>query len=237
MLSQYRTACHGCSNWIPPDKGGEGCGAERPAKTGEHNQFRFWGIFAIFSRSETNSWKLFFVLPLAVSHFRVQIVWSLISKGSSKCSQGMQPDLSWIVSDSTVFFFSPKNQFWVSRFVEANMCRVLCECVNLVSNYWPAAVFSSWVCVCVCVCVIVPTCVLVDTFCKRELTQEWYVWSKMLISLSGRLLTDVFRAVVSQSWSLGRWEVGRGAIGHRVVIHKSYETFQLEQVQTIVLKS
>ena len=121
-----------------PTKRVEGCGAERPVKTGELNvpdkpRVQILGNFAIFIRSETNSWKLFFVLPLAVSHFRVQIVWSLVSKGSFKCSQEMQHDLSWIVLDSTVFFcfFFPKNQFWVSQFVEASMCRV-----NVVSIRW-----------------------------------------------------------------------------------------------------
>lgn len=52
----------------------------------------------------------------------------------------MQPrNAAWSVLNcfglNCFLFFFPKNQFWVSRFVEASVCRVLCECVNLVTNY------------------------------------------------------------------------------------------------------
>ena len=246
MLSQYLTACYGCSNWISrqrglKDVGQSGLWRQESSTSPTNLEFRFWGILLFLSgvKQIHESFSLFCLSLCPTSGSRLSEVsfQKAPSNAAKKCSM-ICPGLFWTQLCFFVFFF-PKNQFWVSQFVEASMCRVLCECsfyqMILVTNYLAAAVFSLWV----CVCVIVPACVPVDTSCEWELTQKCSVWSEMLISLSGCLLTDVFRAAVSQSWKFtgaklrSTWsleidefqgkvqEVGRGAIGHQVVIHKS----------------
>lgn len=79
------------------------------------------------------SFSLFCLPPCPTSGSRLSEV--SFQKAPSNAAKECSLICPELFRTQLVFFFPPKNQFWVSRFVEASVCRVLCECVNLVTNY------------------------------------------------------------------------------------------------------